>query len=189
MQIRLLKPLDYDPRNSGAKTFYMGYTQVGLGKSDPSIKQNYYNSSRQNSKAITSCSLRSKQTALALGYTITSKKRFLNEVVFDLTKLLTQSEFELHGSCLVRERFAEAFTHDLLVEKRHHIQERMNAIIECMKEFDEDTTYFSHSFTMKIFEAYVDTNFKLFNNPELIKNYLHRDRLTYPYGKGIRLNI
>ncbi len=47
----------------------------------------------------------------------------------------------------------------------------------------------SHSFRMKLIEAYIKTDGQIEQKPELIHKYILDDKKTFDFGKGISLNV
>lgn len=113
----------------------------------------------------------------------------LNEIKFDLKKLLSREEYMKYGSKLVRERFVNAFIEDNLLEPRKSVMTRVDKLIDRFsKSIDDEFVCVSHSFFMKVLEASID-GCDLSRSPELIRGYIDVDQKTYKFGEGFIINV
>ncbi len=116
----------------------------------------------------------------------------LNEVKFDMGKMCTEGEWKNKGSKIVREKFIEFFIHDKLEISLVNLEGEIKIILEKIGEIirlGKSVSILSHSFKLKILEAYIKSDFKLFENRNLIKDYIFSDKKTYEFGEGFELNI
>jgi len=101
----------------------------------------------------------------------------LREIPFPLSKLCTRDEWEEKGSVVVRKRFKEAFIKDSLLVKRTTLFDEIKSVLRlCDAEFaSQDIAVVSHSFRLKLFEAFLGTNGKIVRKPELIDRFIKDD--------------
>lgn len=186
----LIKTLPYDPRQDEDQDMFSGYCCVTLQKFDPCILEQALAHKTKSEAAFVSSARRAQDTARAQGYTKLQETTLLNEVLFDLESLLTKEEFVRSGSSIVRERFVQAFVANRLLEPRAQLKARVRAVVQLAKGAEEQVvTCFSHSFFMKLVEAYVKTGGRVFDEPELLAKFMPPSQPTYPYGKGVTLKI
>jgi len=188
------KVLEYDPTFSGKYSKYDGYTLIGLQKLDPGILKEKALSipPRISSPVYFSSLRRAYETAL----NISRIKRVgflplkeLNEIKFDLRKLVEKREYDKYGSNLVRERFIEAFIEDKLMEKRISIRRRIeNILVRVGRLPDGNYVLISHSFFMKVLEIFLKDG-SLFSNPKILRRYFNPTRKTFDYGKGFEFIV
>lgn len=184
--LALIKPLYYSPGVSA----FIGYRNTALGLSDPDISPSNQKNMKKNTLVFCSSAQRSISTARQFGYKNIRTSNLLNEVLFDLSNLVSQAEFDKYGSELVRRKFIDAFIDNSLIESRYQLQHRIYALINLLKSYPYDEYIcFSHSFFMKILEAHVKSDYSLFDNPQLIRNYIKEEESTYPYGTGVTLKL
>jgi len=170
-KIHLIKPLRYIPRSSKTQSLYDGFHQVALRLYDPDLLVHRDPTQKSTQIALCSTSLRAIQTAKSSGEVKLRNTELLNEITFDLTKLLSKKEYGLFGSTLVRDRFIEAFISDSLIESRDDIKFRITELITLIKELDQEVVNcYSHSFFMKVTEAYISSDCSLFENPIILRN-------------------
>lgn len=117
------------------------------------------------------------------------KKESLREIKFDIKALCSKEEYQEYESVIVRRRFKEFFIGDRLPLKREII---FNEIEALLKEYrlsgKKDIAVVSHSFRLKIIEAFIKTKGGIRYKPELIHNYLLDDQKTYEFGEGFSIN-
>jgi hypothetical protein len=113
----------------------------------------------------------------------------LNEVPFDLRAMCTEAEWIKEGSVVVRRRFIEAFEADKLPIKVAILLGQAKEVISLCGGFTKsgDIALVSHSFRMKILEAYIQTKAEIVGQPSLIRNYLHEGRKTFQFGEGFSI--
>lgn len=183
------KSLRYDPTLGGLYSLYAGYVKSTQSVIDPPLKtQESALGTEQLKICFSSSTLRTQQTAL-LEFKSAKHYRLadLDEVSFDLSKLVSEHEFKIHGSKIVRKRFIDNFVNDTLTEKRTQIFRRIDKLFKELVKIDDDVACISHSFFMKILEADIKSGHKIRTKPDLLRNYLLVDKHTYPYGTGFRL--
>ncbi|PIQ91557.1 MAG: hypothetical protein COV70_03110 [Parcubacteria group bacterium CG11_big_fil_rev_8_21_14_0_20_39_22] len=115
----------------------------------------------------------------------------LNEVAFDLGHFCDERLWQEKGSSAVRASFKEAFINDnLLFVKR---EELFNEIREFIKKVrnsgSKEVGAVSHSFKMKLFEAYCKTKGEIEKHPKLIEDFINNEEKTFNFGEGLLLEI
>lgn len=189
LTVHFLKPAYYDPRVTAHQTKFDGYRLTALRRQDPRITP--IKVVTQNiPRVFCSSSARARQTAYSFTKQQPVETALLDEVLFDLARLVSVEEYDAFGSSLVRERFIESFIADNLLESRQQLRERILKLLCMLHSSHTDSAMcFSHSFYMKILEAYVLSDYTLFEQPEALRNYISTRQPTYPYGKGFTLKI
>lgn len=189
MKIHFIKPFQYNPRSFADQSLFDAYNAVVNRRYDPPIL-NYEKYQSSDTTAFSSPSLRARQTAKVYVKQKPTITALLAEVSFDMSKLLTRLEFEQSGSTLVRQRFKRDFIANELGESHEILKKRIDDLLKLCKSTNCSTVFcFSHSFFIKLIEAYVLSNYLLFDDPKIIHNYLNSKQSTYPYGKGLTLKI
>lgn len=110
----------------------------------------------------------------------------LNEIRFDLETMGSREEWKKYGSFLVRKKFKEQLIDDKLPEKRSVVlYDVKSVLLQYLNDYPErDAFFISHSFRMKIFEAFIRTKGQLEFSPEMINDYVGDDVNTYKFGGG-----
>lgn len=110
----------------------------------------------------------------------------LREIPFDLKQLCTKEEWRKEGNVIVRRRFKEAFIRDTLPIKRKQIFDEIKEVLCICKTYysSHSIAIISHSFRLKIIEAFIATIGEIETNPRLIHNYLFDNRKMYEFGSG-----
>jgi len=188
--ITIIKIAAYDPTMSGQYSMYRGYCLSTLQEIQPHIKPVERTVEPKKGTAVLCSTLtRSQETALLLRPRPKPTK-LLNEIRFDLGQLLSEREFNAYGSSLVRERFVQAFTEDSLLEQRVEVIRRVRALLGYLSSLEEgDILCVSHSFFMKVLEAYIKTGGELERRSELLANFISTKRHTYPYMEGFDFEL
>jgi len=112
----------------------------------------------------------------------------LNEIIFDIESLCSRTEYENFKSQIVRKRLREAFITDSLGEPRSKIFDDVKNILKEISKLNEATTIVSHSFKLKVLEAYVRSIGAIERNPELINDYVFDDQKTFDFGAGFTIS-
>lgn len=174
----------YDPTFKNTVSKYDGYCLITRQKYDPGIEP--VNEVINIDTEILFCSALNRGIESAMKYKVSySAVSELNEILYDLANLCRSEEFEKYGSVIVRERFTERFITNSLLESRESIFKRIEAVMELLMDTDaESILLVSHSFFMKILEAFVTTQGKIKDQPELIKDFITPEQKTYEFGKG-----
>lgn len=109
----------------------------------------------------------------------------LKEIPFDLAALCTRTEWMAHKSAIVRERFVDAFVRDMLLTPRAVILGEVESVLHFLQKRPERSiTVISHSFRLKVIEAYIKTHGMLATDPTLLGTFIHADTPTYAFGTG-----
>jgi len=115
----------------------------------------------------------------------------LKEIPFELKNICAKEEWESEKSTAVRKRFKEAFIADNLSLSREQIffeiKHLLALVRRCEKEY-ENVTLISHSFRLKIIEAYLATGGEIVFKPCLIHDFIFDNEKTYEFGSGFRLS-
>ena len=192
-QILVRKIFCYDPTFDDTYSRYQGYSKICLREEDPGISKNEeVLVPKKICKIYCSSLTRGKETAKEytrytnMDYEVISE---LNEIMFDLTALLSEEEFEKYGNNLARKRFIDNFIDDKLMESREEIKARIDVLLENAKGLpDGDYVLISHSFLMKILETYLKDP-SLFNNPKILRKHFNSSKRTYNFGQGFDFDV
>ena len=112
----------------------------------------------------------------------------LAEIPFDLRKMCTEEEWNTQGSVLVRRKFKEMFVTDTLSIPRVQIFREVKAVIAQCKEYGtKDIQVVSHSFRLKIIQAFIATKGDIEKHPERIGEFIADDVKTFDFGKGFEV--
>ncbi len=182
-KIYFRKTTAYDLGKRRSDTFE--YLQgVGFQKIDPSPLSQFKN--LPESKIIFYSPLARVKDSLPFNSRYDLRERNeLREVLFDLKLFCTEDEFKREGSVIIRRKFKQFFISDTLPIKRNAIFAEVEKILEDISLVDASTvTVISHSFRLKIFEAYLGTNGEIVNNPSLINTYITDDEKTFQFEEG-----
>ena len=180
------KTLGYDPTMKGKYSRYEGYCLITRGELDPHIVPGQKKIEVGGYREI--CCSCAKRAGESVGgkYTVRAD---LNEVKFNLEKMVSKSEFKICGSNVVRKRFLEYFEADRLDESLADIKLRIDRMLNRLKKKPEGQYLLvSHSFLMKILEAYV-RNKNIFLRPEEMRYYLNSTQRTYNFGEGFDFEL
>lgn len=114
----------------------------------------------------------------------------LKEVIFDIKKMCTREEYEESKSKIIRRKFKEFFIKDQLPQKRKELFSEIEAVLKKIRKTHEnEVVVLSHSFKLKLFEAYIKTNGEIKKKPELIHKFIHDNKKTFEFGKGFTIEI
>ena len=189
--ITIIKTAAYDPTLSVRYGLYDGYCLSTLQKTQPHITVPAKPLTKQEVKGQVYCSTLTRSIETARLHTPRPQRTsLLNEVLFDLKTLVTEAEFESQGSGLVRQRFVEAFVNDQLLDSRAAILARVKELLQFLKA--QDQTHIlcvSHSFFMKVLEAYIKTSDKLEAHPDVLAAFISSKKHTYPYMEGFEFKL
>ena len=118
--------------------------------------------------------------------------RELREIPFDLEKICSREEMDREGDAIVRRNFKKAFIEDRLLTPRKELFEETKKVLNlCQKLSRQGKTVavVSHSFRLKLIEAFLNTRGELEKNPKLIENYIFDDKKTYEFGEGFFFDV
>lgn len=116
----------------------------------------------------------------------------LREVPFDLKTVCTKEAWEKEGSVAVRRGFKQAFVDDTLLVRREELLREIQDLVSMLRgmELTNNTVVVvSHSFRMKLIEAYIGTKGALANNPGLLHQYIDDSTKTYEFGEGFTTTL
>ena len=189
-KIFVRKVFPYDPTLNNRYSKYEGYLKIGRQTIDPGIiNSRIIDSSNVIDRVYCSPRKRAIESASLTGKEIIVLKE-LNEIVFDLSNLVSEEEYIKLGSNLVRERFINSFVDDTLMESRSEIKKRVESLIQKIKKLsDREYLFISHSFFMKILETYLKTDDRLFEKPRLLEKYFDYKKKTYNFREGFEFNL
>lgn len=108
----------------------------------------------------------------------------LNEVAFTLADACTEQEWLSLGSKKVREVFIHKFLDDSLSISRVTLFNQVHGLLSNILSNARSTTLVSHSFRMKLYEAYIFTQGRIVDVPELIREYIVVDKKTFEFGQS-----
>lgn len=195
-RIFVRKIFPYDPTFHGQYSKYDGYRLIGLQKQSPGVhkpspldineKINSPIFSSELTRGVETATL----TAQQLGVSETESTPLLNEIKFDLARLLTREEYEKEGSDLVRRRFIESFIKDTLLESREKIKNRIELVLDRLKGLESGNYLLvSHSFFMKFMQIYLVRQIDIFKRPHLLSEYFNPKEKTFDFAKGFEVYL
>lgn len=113
----------------------------------------------------------------------------LSEIIFDPSLFISEGIWKEQGSSAVRRAFIEAFEQDKLFLKRDKIFEQIEKLLDmCRKESEgQEVICVSHSFRMKLVEAYIKTGGAIKKSPSLVREFIDPNNKTYEFGGGFTL--
>jgi hypothetical protein len=188
--IKVRKIFKYDPTFNNTYSRYEGYSLITRQEIDPPVENSNIIENLESISSPIYCSnlLRGKQSAKIFAAGLNISKIIdiaeLNEVLFDLTQLVSKEEFESEGSTLVRKRFIESFIDNALLESRDAIELRIKNIFRILSDLPENNyLLISHSFFMKLLQIYLN-NSNLFEQPTILRQEFDCKKKTFDFGKG-----
>lgn len=115
--------------------------------------------------------------------------RDLREVSFDIKAFLNEDQLLKEGSTAIRKAFIQAFVEDRLHVSRAMLAYEITGILDIVYA-EEEVDVVSHSFRLKLIEAFLCTNGKVFVEPALITRFIDPKEKTYRFGEvALKLNI
>ncbi len=113
----------------------------------------------------------------------------LKEISFDMRDFCDRTLWEREGSRAVRRGFKTAFIEDTLPIRRTELILSAHEMLEEAKAAAEraPVVLVSHSFRLKLIEAYIRSNGRLAEEPALIGEYIHDEQKTYAFGEGFTI--
>ncbi len=110
----------------------------------------------------------------------------LREIPFDIKGKITEEEWEEKRSDAVREAFVNSFIEDTLMISRKDLKAEIEKVLSMCKKMakTKNIEVISHSFRLKVIEAYIKTNGRVFNNVQLIREFVPLKQKTYEFGEG-----
>jgi hypothetical protein len=184
--IYVRKNLVYDPTSGGKYSYYEGYCRVTEGTEDPGILPLQELISLDNARRVFCSPAKRARESVGGKYEVMGD---LGEVKFMLSKLVSKMEYNLSGSVVVRQKFLEMFIRDTLGEQRTEIKRRVCSLMSRLGKLPRGRyLLISHSFLMKILEAYIFHK-DLFENPGKLSGYLNPKIRTYNFGEGFEFEI
>lgn len=182
-KIYFQKIFSYDPTFNKRYSKFEGYSHITKQRLSPSIINLDEKIMNKYSKIYSSNLKRAIQSA-KLYCDHVEILSDLNEIKFDLKHLVTEEEYNLYGSNLVREKFIKFFIEDELLESRKSIKSRVEKVLKIISELPDGRYLFiSHSFFMKILQIYM-VHHDIFENPEKLRKYFDVNKKTFESGKG-----
>ncbi len=182
--IQFIKILPYELRPKNID-IYQYLTRLGLQRIDPpSLEPNRLAS---EAKTILHSRLRRASDCIEIKPNVTYlPMSSLNEVLFDIRQFCDHQTYTKQGSKAVRRGFRQAFINDTLpCARKDTFKEIDESIKYCLVSADKgDVLVVSHSFRLKLIEAYIRTGGGLKDNPKLLENFLFDDMKTYNFGQG-----
>jgi len=184
MKIEFIKTLKYESKPTNTDVFEYLSALTTQSIDPPSISNTYIHT---NAEVVFHSPLRRVVDTLEFKKDIKYiKTDRLSEILFDIKKLCSKEEWQKEKSDIVRKRFKEFFIKDQLPMKRSVIFNEIKSILkDCLSQSESfDIAVVSHSFRLKLIEAFISTEGKIVNNPVLIHKYILDDRKTYEFGTG-----
>lgn len=112
----------------------------------------------------------------------------LREIPFDILDFCNEEEYVSQKSVAVRRGFKEHFINNNLPIPREELVAEIENILIQARAINENVTIVSHSFRLKFLEAYVKTQGRLKNQPELINDYILDYQKTFDFGQGFNIS-
>lgn len=188
--ITIIKTAEYDPTMNGQHSFYQGYCLSTLQVSQPHINSVEHPSISLQVKSVFCSTLTRSQETAQFFIERPMPSKLLDEIRVDLSKLLSEDEFKTFGSSKVRERFLVAFAQDKLLESRADVFTRIRMLLSYLRSKSQsDLLCVSHSFFMKVLEAYIRTDGAIEKHPELLSGFISLEKHTYPYMEGFKFKL
>lgn len=182
--IHLIKILEYD-RKPNDKDAFDRLCNIASQKIDPpSLRPG---SLRLNASVVFYSPLRRSAECLRMERNVLYiPTPLLKEIPFDMREMCSKEEWIREKSALVRRKFRESFMEDRLMEKRGDIFRAAKEFLAQYRSFikTSDVSAVSHSFRMKILEAFIKTKGRIEEDPSLISLYIHDDEKTFEFGEG-----
>lgn len=185
MKIKIIKILKYDLKTTSRGKIYDYLCSITSQEINPTTLEK--NAMKLKEPVILSSSLNRAVDCIQRKDTLILN--LLNEIPFELSQLCTQEEWFNQGSLIVRKRFKEAFINDTLLIKRHLIFEQIEDLINICKKLDSEIAVVSHSFRIKLIEAYIKTKGKIKDEPDLIEGFIFDNQKTLDFGCSIILEL
>ncbi|MDQ5950697.1 MAG: hypothetical protein QG585_639 [Patescibacteria group bacterium] len=114
----------------------------------------------------------------------------LKEIRFDLEKMCDFKKWKKDKSTIVRKRFKTFFINDTLLDSRKKIFREIRHLLKMVGKYpDKNIIIFSHSFRLKLIEAFVKTDGKIENSPALIRKFIKDNQKTYKFEEEFYLKI
>jgi hypothetical protein len=183
----LIKILPYNLTPTGVETFQFLTDLTAQRVDPPSLHPGEL---RLEASTIFTSPLRRATECIAVeqGKTI-HPLHLLSEIPFELSDLCTEQEWNEYGSVIVRRRFKEKFIQDELGLSRQIMFGQIEDLISLDKALSGSVAYISHSFRMKLIEAYIRSHGKIVEQPTLIHEYIFDDQDTYAFGAQLSLTL
>lgn len=114
----------------------------------------------------------------------------LAEIPFDLHQLCSKKLWEKEGSIAVRREFVKAYVASKLPVATQDLIKQTKDILRILAKYPEETSIeaISHSFRLKLIEAFIDTEGRLEYQPELITYFIHPDQKTFAFGESFEVS-
>lgn len=115
----------------------------------------------------------------------------LKEIPFEFGALCTRQEWYKYGSSSVRRTFKQGFISDALLIPRSTILNEVELVIESCRQvvLEKTVSVISHSFRLKVIQAYLETNGRIVRNPESINEFIKDEERTFDFGQGFTYRL
>lgn len=115
----------------------------------------------------------------------------LREVPFDLPSICPRSVWELERSIGVRRGFCEAFVQDRLLIPRQQLIDEVREVLHIVsaEAKQREVAVVSHSFRLKLLEAFIFSDGALASDPSLLSSYIQAGSKTYDFGTGFAVSL
>lgn len=186
--IRFVKILEYDTKPKDKDTFGYLCAVASQEIDPPTLKPK---SLRLDTPVVFHSPLRRAVECLAMRedmrYISISS---LKEIPFDMRSMCREEEWLAGKSSLVRRKFKEHFVENQLMMERDDIFEEIRKLLTQLYLFarTSEVSVVSHSFRMKVIEAFIGTMGRIEKEPTLIHEYIHDDRRTFGFGEGFSVS-
>ncbi len=111
----------------------------------------------------------------------------LAEIRFDISMFTNSDQYQKFGSSVIRQAFVKAFIKNGLEQPLQDLESETEHLLDLLNMNNQNVIAISHSFRMKVIEAYILSNKQLFREPTLIKNFINTDTKLYEFKTGFSL--
>lgn len=190
MKIQCIKIPKYKTKLSNNKATFKYVSMIAIQEADPDSDAKESLFFDDNSIVFHSTLNRSRQSLNKKCKSKFIASKALNEVPFDIQKMCTFEEWNAEGSTVVRRMFKEGFIKDTLLISREEIFKEIKSLFTSVQKIKNKKIFFiSHSFKLKIIEAFVKTQGEVIRKPELIEDYIFDNKKTFDFGEEFIINI
>ncbi len=182
--IHFIKILEYDIRPNDRESFNYIYAVASQEIDPPTLKPN---SLFFDTPIVFHSPLRRAVECLKIrDGTRYVPVSLLKEIPFNIRKMCSKEEWFMDGSVLVRRKFKEHFVKNQLMMNRNEIlEETKKFLARCyLLSKTSEISVVSHSFRMKIIEAFIRTKGRIEKEPSLIHDYINDGIKTFGFGEG-----
>lgn len=181
-QVFFRKTTEYDLKYDDNNRF-LYLISLGLQKVDPAPLHVFHNLQKVDLIFCSNLSRAKDSLPLCLKNIFLYKE--LKEVIFNIEDFCSEKEFYKLGSYIIRKKFKEYFIKDKLPISREKIFIEIEKVLQDLCNTSaKSILVISHSFRLKVFEAYIKTNGEIKKKPYLINKFITNKEKTYNFEEG-----